>query len=89
MVSLKHTVQVTEKGSSIPEQQASGNTVMTPDGEGKGKEKRKKKRERKRKEKGKGNRKGKRKRKGKRARSDQTYIKFSTATGSILYCFEI
>lgn len=36
MVSLKHTVQVTEKGSSIPEQQASGNTVMTPDGEGEG-----------------------------------------------------
>lgn len=36
MVSLKHTVQATETSSSIPEQQASGNTVIAPDGEGEG-----------------------------------------------------
>lgn len=54
MVSLKHTVQVTEKGSSIPEQQASGNTVMTPDGEGEGEGEREKEEEEGKEEEGEG-----------------------------------
>lgn len=42
VISLKHTVQVSEKSSSIPEQQASGNTAMAPEkeeGEREGEEK--------------------------------------------------